>query len=113
MSKFLISLRKNGEYQFSVITDNGQVMMVSEGYTSMAACYNGIESVRKNALDVIKFDRKISSNGKYYFNLKAGNGQIIGTSIMYENENSRDIGMKFVVDNIQNSTIEDQTGTIP
>ena len=31
-----------------------------------------------------KFELKVSSNGKYHFNLKAGNGQIILSSEMYE-----------------------------
>ena len=30
---------------------NGQIIAVSEGYKAMASCMNGIESVKKNAVD--------------------------------------------------------------
>ena len=80
MGKFVNTIRKNGEFQFNLKADNGQVILSSEGYTTKAARDNGIESVRNNAPDDNRYDRKRSSNDKYYFNLKATNGQVIGTS---------------------------------
>lgn len=109
MSKFVISRRNNGEYQFNLVAKNGQIILASEGYLSKAACENGIESVKKNALELIRFDKLTSSNGKYYFNLKASNGQIIGTSQMYESQDGRDNGIDSVVQNVKNSTIEDNS----
>jgi len=109
MSKFVISRRYNGEYQFTLVANNGQTILASEGYLSKEACENGIESVKKNALESIRFDRLISSNGKYYFNLKASNGQIIGSSEMYESQNARDNGIESVTKNVQNSTTEDRS----
>ena len=38
-----------GEYRFRLKASNGQVIAVSEGYSSQEACLNGVESVRKNA----------------------------------------------------------------
>ncbi|ESU25224.1 hypothetical protein FLJC2902T_31650 [Flavobacterium limnosediminis JC2902] len=70
---------------------------------------NGVESVIKNGSDDFKFDRRTSLNGKFYFNLKATNGQIIGTSEMYENEAARDKGIESVKQNLTQSTIVDQT----
>jgi uncharacterized protein len=49
MGSFVISKRKNGEFQFVLKAGNGQVILASEGYTTKAACENGIESVRKNS----------------------------------------------------------------
>lgn len=108
MGKFLILKRSNGEYQFNLKANNGQTILSSEGYYSKSACQNGIESVRTNSQQNSRFDRKISSNGKFYFNLKASNGQIIGTSEMYENENVRDNGISSVTENAPTATIEDQ-----
>jgi uncharacterized protein YegP (UPF0339 family) len=34
MGKFVISKRKNGEYQFNLLAGNGQVILTSEGYAS-------------------------------------------------------------------------------
>ncbi len=109
MGKFVISKRKNDEYQFHLKAANGQVILASEGYNAMSGCTNGIESVRKNAPDDGRYDRKTSSNGKFYFNLKAGNGQIIGTSEMYESEASRDNGIESVKKNAPDATVEDTT----
>ncbi|WP_080056773.1 YegP family protein [Spirosoma aerolatum] len=107
MGKFVISTRKNGEYQFNLKAGNGQIILASEGYSSKAACENGIESVRKNSPDDDRYDRKESANGKYYFNLKAGNGQIIGSSEMYETIASRENGIDSVKRNAPEATIED------
>lgn len=109
MGKFIISLRTNGLYHFFLKAGNGQVILASEGYSSKAGCMNGIESVKKNGSDDSKFDRKTASNGKFYFNLKATNGQIIGTSEMFESEISRNRVIESVKHNILESTIIDQT----
>lgn len=46
-----------------------------------------------------KFELKRSSNGKYYFNLLAGNGQVILTSEMYETKASALNGIESVKKN--------------
>ena len=107
MGKFEIKTRNNGEFQFDLKAGNGQVILTSEGYTAKANCHNGIESVRKNSKDDSKFERKTSSNGKPFFNLKATNGQIIGTSEMYESEASRENGIESVKKNAPDAEISD------
>ncbi len=37
---------------------------------------NGVKSVMKNAADSKRFEAKVAKNGKFHFNLKAGNGQV-------------------------------------
>lgn len=106
MGKFVISTRKNGEFQFNLKAGNGQTILASEGYTTLAACENGIESVRKNSQTEARFDKKEATNGKPYFNLKATNGQIIGTSEMYESVASRDNGVESVMKNAPDATID-------
>lgn len=49
--KFEIYTDKAGEFRFRLKATNGQIIAVSEGYKAMAGCMNGIESVRKNAVD--------------------------------------------------------------
>ncbi|MGN6494610.1 MAG: YegP family protein [Agriterribacter sp.] len=107
MGKFVIATRSNGEHQFNLKAGNGQTILTSEGYSSKANCLSGIESVRKNSQDNSKYDRKTSSNGKYYFNLKATNGQIIGTSEMYESDSARENGIKSVKENARDATVEE------
>jgi uncharacterized protein len=110
MGKFVISTRKNGEIQFVLKAGNGQVILASEGYSGKSACMNGVESVRKNAADINRFEQKTSTNGKFFFNLKASNGQVIGSSEMYESESSRQNGIESVMRNAPDATVDDQTG---
>ncbi|MFZ0597919.1 MAG: YegP family protein [Flavobacterium sp.] len=108
MGKFIISQR-NGQYYFSLKASNGQTILVSEGYTSKAACHNGIQSVKMNSRDLLKFEKKIASNNKFYFTLKAGNGQILGLSELYLSEAARDNGIEAVKANAETVTIEDKS----
>jgi uncharacterized protein YegP (UPF0339 family) len=109
MGKFVITKRTNGEFQFNLKAGNGQTILTSEGYTSKAACTNGIESVKTNSQDDNRFDRKEAKNGKPYFNLKASNGQIIGNSEMYESVSARENGIESVKKNAPDAAVDDQT----
>ena len=40
---------KLGKFRFRLKAANGEVIVVSEAYTSKEGCVNGIESVKKNA----------------------------------------------------------------
>ena len=109
MAKFEITTRKNGEFQFNLKAGNGQTILSSEGYSSKAACMNGVESVRKNSQEDQRFERLEAKNGKFYFNLKATNGQIIGSSQMYEGMASRENGIQSVMKNAPSAVIDDKT----
>ncbi len=108
MGTFIMSVAKNGEFKFVLKAGNGQVILASELYTTKAACKNGIESVMKNALLDERFDRLTAKNGKFYFNLKASNGQIIGTSEMYESVASRDNGIESVKKNAPGAEVKEE-----
>lgn len=99
MSCFIISTRSNGELQFNLIANNGKVILTSEGYVDRSNCQNGIASVKKNAILDDAYVRKISTNKKHYFNLKAANGQIIGTSELYESAQAMEVGIASVKKN--------------
>ena len=107
--KFVISKRSNGDFQFNLKAGNGQVILASQGYADKGGCSNGIESVRKNATDDARFERKTSSNSKPFFNLLAGNGQVIGSSEMYSSESARDAGIELVMANAAGASVDDQT----
>jgi len=109
MGKFVISTRKNGEFQFNLKAGNGEIILASEGYSAKTSALKGIDSVKRNAADDNRYDRKESKNGKFFFNLKARNGQIIGTSEMYESASGRDKGIESVKRNAPDATIDDQT----
>ncbi|MET6999747.1 YegP family protein [Chitinophaga defluvii] len=109
MGKFVITKSANGEFRFKLKAGNGEVILVSEGYTSKANCQNGIESVKDNSQKDERYEKKVSSNNKHYFNLKASNGQVIGTSEMYESAGGRDNGIASVKSNAPGAATDDET----
>ncbi|WP_184550966.1 YegP family protein [Mucilaginibacter sp. FT3.2] len=105
MRKFSTKKGNDGQYYFNLLDKNGQVILIGEAYTSIAAMHGGIASVKKNAAGDKHYEWAMSNNKKFYFNLKALNGEIIGTSPMYETEVGRDNGMESVKKNAPEAPI--------
>lgn len=103
--KFEIYTDKAGEFRFRLKASNGQTILASEGYKAKSGCNNGIESVKKNASNDSNYERKVTSSGKFMFNLKAANSQIIGTSESYETVASRDNGIESVKSNAPDAVV--------
>lgn len=111
MGKFIISKRTNGDFQFNLKAGNGQVILTSQGYSTKLSCENGIGSVKTNSQEDSKFERNTANDGRSYFNLKAGNGQIIGTSQMYESDNGMENGIESVKNNAPHAPVEDESNS--
>jgi uncharacterized protein YegP (UPF0339 family) len=107
--KYELLKTSNDKFKFNLKAGNGQVILSSEVYESKAAAMNGIESVRANSPLDERYDRKEASNGSPYFNLKAGNHQIIGTSEMYSSTSARDNGIESVKTNGPDAEVDDTT----
>ena len=107
--KFECYKDKAGEYRFRLKAGNGETILSSEGYKSKASCTNGIESVKKNCTNPDCFEMKETESGKFHFNLKSTNGQIIGTSQLYESAGGCDNGMSSVARTAPDAAIDDQT----
>ncbi|PRB80203.1 YegP family protein [Pseudomonas sp. MYb185] len=103
--KFEVYQDKAGEYRFRLKASNGQNILASEGYKTKASCMNGVESVKANAPEDDRYERKESSSGKFMFNLKAANHQIIGSSQLYESTASRENGIESVKKNAPEATV--------
>ena len=112
MAKFQIFMRSDNQFHFNLIADNGKVILTSEGYTAKASVRNGIESVRKNAVLPERYEIIESKDGQYYFNLKAGNGEIVGTSEMYVNFDNANAGIAAVTKVAPTAELYDDTVTV-
>lgn len=101
-------LKKNskGQFSFNLLAGNGEVILKSEQYESEAAAKNGIASVQKNCGDDGRYEKKDSTDDKFYFNLKAANHQIIGASQMYKAAAGRDDGIESVKKNGTTTTVK-------
>ena len=81
--KFELKKSKDDKYFFLLLASNRQTILGSEMYEAKAGAVNGIESVKTNSADDSRYERLSGKDGSPYFLLKAGNGQVIGSSQMY------------------------------
>ena len=116
--KFIITKAKNGEYTFNLKASNGEVILTaSETYTSMAACENGVNSVKKNALPPVedqtrnesakhpKYELYQDKAGEFRFRLKAANGENIGKSEGYKAKASAKKGIASIGKNAPEAAV--------
>lgn len=94
-------IAKNDKDQFSFVLKaaNAQVILRSQQYESKAGAQSGVASVQSNSVLDDRFELATASDGRFYFNLKAGNSQVIGTSQMYTAEAGRATGIESVKTN--------------
>lgn len=104
-----ITKNPKGQFSFVLKAGNGEVILRSEQYEARASAENGIASVQKNSPDDGRYVRETAKDGRTYFNLKAGNHQVIGTSQMYKDEGGRDNGIKSCKTNGPGKTVKDLT----
>ncbi|WP_313089025.1 YegP family protein [Pseudomonas sp.] len=107
--KFQLKKSNNGQFHFSLMASNGQVILSSEHYKAHGSALSGIESVRKNAAREDAFEVKNASNGKHYFVLKATNGQTIGQSQMYASAHSAELGCDSVRRHAPEAALQDES----
>ncbi len=104
----MFELKKSGEkFHFVLKAGNGQVILTSQMYASKASAMNGIESIKKNCGDEKCWETKTAKNGKFHFNLKSTNGQIIGSSQMYANEAGMNNGIESVKKNAPGADVKE------
>ncbi len=121
MGKFVIKETATG-VKFDLKAGNGEVIATSEVYSSLSACKNGIESVRKNAPVAAvedqtqegfakeknpKFEVYSDKAGEYRFRLTATNGQIIATGEGYKAKAGCLNGIESVKKNAPNADVEE------
>lgn len=102
-------LNKNdkGQFHFVLKAGNSEVILRSEQYEAKTSAQNGVASVQKNCGVDANYERKEAADGRPYFNLKAANHQIIGTSQMYASAATRDAGIESVKTNGVSKTVKD------
>jgi len=107
--KFECYKDKAGEFRFRLKAGNGETILSSEGYSAKSGCKNGIESVRKNCVNPDRFEKKETASGKFRFNLKSSNGQVIASSQNYSSASGCDNGMKSVARSAPDAAVDDQS----
>lgn len=103
--KFEIRTAKDGQTYFVLKAGNSQVILTSELYKERRNAEAGIESVRKNAATAARFETKTAKDGRSYFVLKAGNGEVIGQSETYSSAAGCRNGIRSVQNNAPTANV--------
>ena len=73
---------ENDAYRYQLLASNGQSLIISEPYTTERGCRNGINTVKKNAVEgMIKIDA--DKHGLYFFTLVSKQNRILCQSANY------------------------------
>jgi len=105
MSIFVCTTRGDDEHQFSLQTRDGGVLLSSEGYSSKSGRDHGIRSVQENSIYYRRYETRRSKDNRYFFNMKARNGQVIGTSRMYRTPGTRDAAINTIVEGARTAQV--------
>ena len=105
--KFEIKAGRTGKFRFNLKASNGQIILTSEAYESRSAATKGITSVKKNAANDKRFERKTAKDGSPYFVMKAANGEPIGKSEMYKTSKSMENGIASVAKHAPDAPVTD------
>lgn len=109
MERFVITKKTDGRFQFDFRDMQDRTILYSGSYTRKTMCIKGIYSVKRNSKDKTKFKKKtISSDNKFYFNLKSFNGKIIAISELFEEKELRDLYIASIKNNAENAIIEER-----
>ena len=108
-AKYQVYRDVGGKYRFRLRAGNSKIVVVSEAYESKAGCMNGVESVQKNCQSHIedktlgkkklpnpKYEIFVDADLKFRFNLRAANGQVIGSSEAYDSKQGCKQGIEAV-----------------
>lgn len=107
--KFELYNSTNGQFRFRLKAGNGEPILSSEAYQSKSGAQNGIQSVKTNAPNDARYERKESSSGQPFFVLKAGNGEPLGRSETYSSNSAMENGIESVKRNAPEAAVDDLT----
>ncbi len=97
--------REKEKFSF-VFVDGNKTILKSQMYASKRNALTGVNAVIKNASLDRRYDRKQSKDGRWYFNLKAANGKIVGTSPLFKTEEEMEDAIKLLKEKAFNAPIE-------
>lgn len=105
--RFVLKTAKGGKFHFNLHAGNGQVILTSPSHVTKRSAVEDITAVVRHAGEASSIDRRVATNGKAYFNLKASDGRVIGKSQMYSSKAAMERGIRSVAINA-GSPIDDQ-----
>lgn len=90
--KFETFTGKDGKVYFHLLAGNGEKVLASEGYSSIAAAANAISLIQSG----VTYELRAAVSGESYFVVKATNGAVLGTSEMYASKSNAERAIETV-----------------
>lgn len=109
MGKFIITKNKKKDYRFHLKAVNGEILLISERYSTKQGCINGVLSVKRNAPQFRHYEKTGRPDGSFSFVLRASNGQAIGTGPIYATAGERDLAIESLMCNAPMAPLEDRS----
>jgi uncharacterized protein YegP (UPF0339 family) len=107
--KFELYKSTDEQFRFRLKAGNGEPILSSEAYSSKLGAENGIQTVKTNAPNDFRYERKEASSGQPYFILKAVNNEPIGRSETYSSNAAMENAVESVKRNASDALVEDLT----
>jgi uncharacterized protein YegP (UPF0339 family) len=104
-----VSKTSSGQFRFVLKAANAETILVGEQYTSRGGVDSGIAAVQNNSPLDERYEKKTTKDGHPYFNLKAANHEIIGSSEAYSSQAALEKGIASVKANGPTKVIKDKT----
>jgi uncharacterized protein YegP (UPF0339 family) len=109
MHSHFVLKNSSGQYTFQLrAPDSSEVILTSEPYELKAEALAGIAKVRACAGWERRFRRRSRRSGAY-FELRAHNGELLGTSALFASASAREAGVAAVREHARRARVEDQT----
>jgi len=83
-------------FSFSFVNNEGTIVLRSGNYKAKDSALKGIHAVIKHCVEDKRYLLKESANGKFFFNIKSSNGQVVATSAMYSSVEDRNDAIAYV-----------------
>ncbi|MCA3015427.1 MAG: YegP family protein [Myxococcaceae bacterium] len=87
----------DGKSYFHLRAKNGEIVLQSQGYASRASATAGVQSVQTNGLVAARYAVLPAVDGRFYFVLKATNGQTIARGQLYASKANAERGVETVM----------------
>ncbi|MEM9597422.1 MAG: YegP family protein [Acidobacteriota bacterium] len=99
---------KDSKYYFRYRGAADAIILRSEAYVGSSGRDGGIQSVKSNAQRDAAYEKLKTSDDRYYFRLKATNGEIVATSVFYASDDDRQAAIDDVWTYAPSAPVEDE-----
>ncbi len=108
MEKFIVCLKRNGQFQFKLVNEQEQTLLASLSYTLKQTCLNDIEMLR-SGFDFTNrfFVTKVAAN-KFCFALLKSEVELLAVSSEFTSESDCENYIKRMQETVSSMIIDEQ-----